>query len=1357
MERKIDEWSKSQNISSEQTVWTEPPPPPQADTEHVNAVFTESGKFDHSSKTQKDPPSPIIVNDKSKKDRPIKTSKKNYYVVETKEYSFREYIPKIQYPKGLNVDHSHLNRTVKVIEFGDSYETPQDDAATGSASEGSAKKKGRTVALTTEDMQRRRNDAAILKTFGGNEAAKKTKKNQLKQQYSNFKAEGSETLEQTFNRLHAIVSHMKFMDVEIEQDDLNQKFLTNLAPEWLMYTIVWRNRTKNSSGNGEVNTASILTASTQVSPASANGRRENYRQGSKKEEQAPKALMAIDGLGWDWSYMANKEENHALVADEEAPTEFALMAKSSSDSEVEARLVEFKNQEIKFCKKIRGLEFKVESKTNRIESLTNELEMLKKEKEELDSKLTCFQSASKDLDNLLGSQRSDKNKEGLGYSAGNSHNNIDDKCYWDSGCSWHMTSNISYLSDYEPYDGGTLRQHNLYSINLYNVVPHKDLTCLVAKAFADESMLWRMRLGHLNFKTMNRNFITEIENLKELKGLGNKSQNKTPYELFNGKTPAIGFLKPFGCHVIILNTLDHLGKFEAKGDKGYFIGYSMSSKAFRVFNKRTKRVEENLHVDFLENKLIETEVSPNWLFDIDTLTNSMNYVPVVSAGTTSTNFLGTKDVASQDVKKDVSSLRYISLPNRFHEAHLESCTSNDQDACKADAPESSGNSNPTATSTNPSADQTETLTVETPIPSVSSPVPTACLDDSPQPSSDTRLISKREEPKKIFDALKDPSWVEAMQEELIQFKIQNVWSLVGCPEGLYREFEALMHEKFQMSAMGELNFFLGLQVLQKKDDSFLSQEKYVGDILKKFGYSDFRSSNTPMDKDNPWGKNKTGKDVDLHLYRSMIRSLMYLTASRPDIMFATIVATSTTKAEYVAAASSCGQVLWTQNQLLDYGLAFCDYHNMIAILEKYEHNVNFHLIVDFVEASHIRIETMNEGTKILATVDGKPQTISESSIRRNLKLNDEAGISSLSDAELFKNLTLMGYNISPNQKFTFQKGEGSRTPTEPHHTPSPAAPQSPHHDLSSSIHPPVTTTTIPTDIPTLRQYSRRAMIAQSLVLPTSADKHASPFGDDSQGSLQQQLNELMDLCTCLQRQQTEMASKITAQYLEIASLKARIKLWEDKDGGVAEPSGEDATIKGRSLEIGEEAAVEKSTERGSNDTEELVNVLTSLDAASILTSGVQVVSVPLLQKLPLRKGNEKMVESDTPKKKKLQEQIDVQVAREIEEQIAREDQRMNEQITRDAKIAKIHAEEDLQMLIDSLDRNNETIAKYLQEYEHFAADLDIGERTEGNLSSLAVRKSFGSGNSSLAVGIRNVISLKGTYHIMEGNEDKKSG
>nr|GEX10944.1 ribonuclease H-like domain-containing protein [Tanacetum cinerariifolium] len=255
--------------------------------------------------------------------------------------------------------------------------------------------------------------------------------------------------------------------------------------------------------------------------------------------------------------------------------------------------------------------------------------------------------------------------------------------------------------------------------------------------------------------------------------LVNKSHNKTPYELFNNKTHAIGFLRPFGCHAMILNTLDHLGKFDAKGDECYFVGYSLTSKVFRVFNKRTKKVEENLHVDFLENKLIEKGAGPNWLFDIDTLTNSMNYVPVVVAGTLSASLgirprktfvlrpgiidlisflpfrgklgFGTKDVASQDVKKDVSSLRYIALPNWFHEAHIETRNSNAPDDCNADDPESSGISNPTATLKVPSADQVEltvSLTVESKIPTVSSPVPTVCLDVSLKSLSDPRLITK---------------------------------------------------------------------------------------------------------------------------------------------------------------------------------------------------------------------------------------------------------------------------------------------------------------------------------------------------------------------------------------------------------------------------------------------------------------------------------------------------------------------------------------------------------------------------------------------------------------------------------------
>ncbi|GJY67160.1 putative ribonuclease H-like domain-containing protein, partial [Tanacetum coccineum] len=107
-----------------------------------------------------------------------------------------------------------------------------------------------------------------------------------------------------------------------------------------------------------------------------------------------------------------------------------------------------------------------------------------------------------------------------------------------------------------------------------------------------------------------------------------KPQNKTPYELITGKIPIISYIRPFGCHVTILNTIDHLGKFDGKSDEGFLVGYSLNSKAFRVYNLETKRVEENLHIQFLENKPNVAGKGPTWLFDLDYLTDSMNYQPV---------------------------------------------------------------------------------------------------------------------------------------------------------------------------------------------------------------------------------------------------------------------------------------------------------------------------------------------------------------------------------------------------------------------------------------------------------------------------------------------------------------------------------------------------------------------------------------------------------------------------------------------------------------------------------------------------------------------------------------------------------
>ncbi|GJT39442.1 uncharacterized mitochondrial protein-like protein [Tanacetum coccineum] len=99
------------------------------------------------------------------------------------------------------------------------------------------------------------------------------------------------------------------------------------------------------------------------------------------------------------------------------------------------------------------------------------------------------------------------------------------------------------------------------------------------------------------------------------------------------------------------------------------------------------------------------------------------------------------------------------------------------------------------------------------------------------------------------------------------------------------EFEKMMHKKFQMSSMGELTFFLGLQVKQKEDGIFISQDKYVTEILKKFSFGDVKTASTPMETHKPLLKDADGEDVDKHMYRSMIDSLMYLTSSRPDIIY----------------------------------------------------------------------------------------------------------------------------------------------------------------------------------------------------------------------------------------------------------------------------------------------------------------------------------------------------------------------------------------------------------------------------------------------------------------------------------------
>nr|GFA06023.1 putative ribonuclease H-like domain-containing protein [Tanacetum cinerariifolium] len=205
------------------------------------------------------------------------------------------------------------------------------------------------------------------------------------------------------------------------------------------------------------------------------------------------------------------------------------------------------------------------------------------------------------------------------------------------------------------------RKHNLYTFSLNELAPKGPLTCLIAKASPNESTLCYRRLGHVNFKNMNKLTEAVATSCYVLnRVLVTKPHDKTPYELLTEDKPSISYLKPFGCHVTILNTSDPLGKFDKKSDKGYIVGYSISSKAYRVYNLVSRKIEETMNLKFLENKPFVAGTAQAWMFDIDYLTDSLNYSRVSSTnltagsqGATPSNACSQEDDSDSDDEPDV--------------------------------------------------------------------------------------------------------------------------------------------------------------------------------------------------------------------------------------------------------------------------------------------------------------------------------------------------------------------------------------------------------------------------------------------------------------------------------------------------------------------------------------------------------------------------------------------------------------------------------------------------------------------------------------------------------------------------------
>ncbi|GJS02978.1 putative ribonuclease H-like domain-containing protein [Tanacetum coccineum] len=721
-----------------------------------------------------------------------------------------------------------------------------------------------------------------------------------------------------------------------------------------------------------------------------------------------KALVAHDGLGYDWSDQA-----------EEGPTNFALMAYTSSSS---SSLDSKENERYKTSKEYHVVpppytrNF-MPSKYDLI--LADEGEYVFSESvtnipDAATSEAKTSVSKPKSVGELLIedwiSDSEDENETEFKY----------------------MTGNKSYLSDYEEIDGGFVA----FVVGLVGLKV-KVIRCDNGTEFKNKVMNQFCEIKSIKrefsvARTLQQNRVAERKNRTLIKAARTmltdsklpttfwakavntvcyvqnrvlliKPHNKTPYELFLGRKSALSFMRPFGCPVTILNTLDHLGKFDGKAGEGFFVGYSTNSKAYRVFNNRTRIVEESLHVKFSEETPNIAGNGPNWIFDIDALTISMNYKPVVAGNQTNGN-AGTKENidAGQDGKKIVPDQKYILLPlltsdpslsksskdspdagfkpsgeeekiNYEHQENEDSEVSNTEEPRvnqEQDANVNNTNNINIVSAANiennvvdenivyrciddlnmPNlkeivySDDNEEVGAEADMNNLAtnvsvSPIPTTRvykdhpleqiigdIYSEPQTRRMTKNVTEHVEPKKraigtkwVYRNKKDDRGIVVRnkarlvaqgytQKERIDYdkvfapvarlEAIRAWSETlsiyllenGFRRGTIDKTLFIKKDKgdillVQMSSMGELTLFLGLQVKQKDDGIFISQDKYVADILKKFDFAIAKTASTPIKTNKALLKDEEVEDVDVHLYRSMIGSLMYLTASRPNIMF----------------------------------------------------------------------------------------------------------------------------------------------------------------------------------------------------------------------------------------------------------------------------------------------------------------------------------------------------------------------------------------------------------------------------------------------------------------------------------------
>ncbi|GJS30884.1 putative ribonuclease H-like domain-containing protein [Tanacetum coccineum] len=475
---------------------------------------------------------------------------------------------------------------------------------------------------------------------------------------------------------------------------------------------------------------------------------------------------------------------------------------------------------------------------------------------------------------------------------------------------------------------------------------------------------------------------------------GNKAY-LAEYQDYNGGPVAFGGSKGY---------ITGKGKFKGKSDEGFLVGYSLNSKAFRVYNLETKRVEENLHITILENKPNVVGKGPNWLFDLDYLTDSMNYQPVRSEN----------QANKTAVPKEANHRAGRRLLKSYHTNTYQLILLHPVST----ASPSGGLSYPNLTYTDQDDSQIPTFediydNLNDDLPYGKKVIGTKWFYRNKKDErgvvvrNKARLVAQgyRQEEGINYDEVFAPvASIKAIRIFLafasyMGFKVIINWMLKSA------SCMALLNEELcVLNRLGFVDPNFPKNVYKVMNSIvWFNTKPPEPEILKKFDFTCVKTANIPIETQKPLTKDEEADDVDIHLYRSMIGSLMYLTASRPDIMFAvcacsrfqvtpktshlnavkrifrylkgkpklglwypkvssfdleaysdsdyaganldrksttggcqflgrrliswqckkqTIVATSTTEAEYVVAANYCGQVLWIQNQMLDYGFNF---------------------------------------------------------------------------------------------------------------------------------------------------------------------------------------------------------------------------------------------------------------------------------------------------------------------------------------------------------------------------------------------------------------------------------------------------